>query len=363
MIINSIKVALVEIGQKPPIKPYRSHIRTSDTTISGIVRLEANNGIVGWGEFNTNFLPDLSASAMYESALPFVDGRDASNIQLYHQECTLEKRLFSGIELAMWDMWGKQTGLPVATLLGGALKDRVELAACMGIKSYEEAGQICSQYVDMGFTTVKTKAGSDIQEDLDMVRGIRDAVGDKLQIRIDPNRAYSPEEAAQLATALEPYELQYLEQPIMAEPLSDAHWLKQQTTTPIALNESVVEPDSVVEILKANAADFLLPDTHIAGGILPCVQIGHLCEAANIPCIMHCGHDLGPKTAAMIHVAASGASYTLGNDTTYYGLLDDILETPFQIESGHLAVSDKPGLGIEVSDEKVLRYAIDSAGW
>ncbi len=65
----------------------------------------------------------------------------------------------------------------------------------------------------------------------------------------------------------------------------------------------------------------------------------------------------------MIHVAASGASYTLGNDTTYYGLLDDILETPFEIESGHLAVSDKPGLGIEVSDENVLRYAIDSAGW
>ncbi|MCH7687756.1 MAG: hypothetical protein IH899_13900, partial [Planctomycetes bacterium] len=165
-------------------------------------------------------------------------------------------------------------------------------------------------------------------------------------------------QAAELAKRLEPFELEYLEQPIPAEPLSDAHWLREQTTTPIALNESVIGPDSVWQILHEEAASHILPDTHIAGGIWPCVKIGHICEAAGVPCIMHCGHDLGPKTAAMIHVAASGKAYSLGNDSTYYGLKEDITVEPFKIVRGKIAVPKKPGLGIECDPEKLKQYAI-----
>ena len=128
---------------------------------------------------------------------------------------------------------------------------------------------------------------------------------------------------------------------------------------PIALNESVVGPASVLEILKADAAAFILPDTHIAGGILPCLTIGRICEAANIPCIMHCGHDLGPKTAAMLHVAASCHAYSLANDTTYYGLEDDILTERFKIDRGTIAVTQQPGLGIEVDPERLQRYKLE----
>ena len=181
---------------------------------------------------------------------------------------------------------------------------------------------------------------------------------DKLQVRVDPNRAYSPQEAADLAKRLEQFDLQYFEQPIMAEPLADARWLSDQTTIPIALNESVVEPDSVMQILREDAASHILPDTHIAGGILPCVKIGTLCEAADIPCIMHCGHDLGPKTAAMLHVAASCPSYTLANDCTYYGLVDDVITEMIPIENGRMRVPTSPGLGIECDVEKLEHYSI-----
>jgi L-alanine-DL-glutamate epimerase-like enolase superfamily enzyme len=198
-----------------------------------------------------------------------------------------------------------------------------------------------------------------MHEDLEMVRGVRDAVGMQLKLRIDPNRAYSPEQASELARQLEPYDLEYLEQPIPAEPLTDAAWLRERTSVPIALNESVTGPASVLEILRADAAAFILPDTHTAGGILPCVTIGRICEAAGIPCIMHCGHDLGPKTAAMLHVAASCPAYSLANDTTYYGLEDDITTERFQIVRGTIAVPHKPGLGIEGDPERLARYQID----
>lgn len=359
MQITDVFITVVEIPQIAPIAPYRSHYRTSSTTRSAVVELRTDEGLTGWGEFNVNFLNGISARQYQQEAAEWLTGRDPLNINEFHAECPLETRPKSGIELALWDISGKAAGVPVADLLGGIIRPEVSLAACMGIQTYERAGEIATQYVEQGYSTLKTKAGADMQEDLEMVRGIRDAVGDKLKLRIDPNTAYSREEAAELARQLEPYDLEYFEQPIKAEPLTDATWLRQQTTTPIALNESVIGPASVIDIIKADAAAFVLPDTHIACGILPCAIIGRICEAAGIACIMHCGHDLGPKTAAMVHVAAAGPAYSLANDSTYYGLEDDFIVEPLEIRNGMIAVPDKPGLGIEGDPEKIERYRID----
>ena len=359
MRVTDVTVSIVEVPQIAPIAPYRSHLRSSSTTQSAIVRVDTDAGLVGWGEHNVNFLPDLSGQRMTAAAREFLLGRDPLNLNAFHRECRLETRLKSGLELALWDIAGKATGQSVAQLLGGVIRPRIELAACMGIQSYKRAGEIAAYYVEQGFTTLKTKAGSDLREDLEMVRGVRDAVGNQLKLRIDPNRAYSTRQGAELAQLLEPYDLEYLEQPIPAEPLDEARWLREQTRTPIALNESVTDPASVLAILQARAAAFILPDTHIAGGILPCVIIGRICEAAGVPCIMHCGHDLGPKTAAMLHVAGAIAGYSLANDSTYYGLEDDIITERLTIERGTMAVPTRPGLGVEGDPERIQRYRID----
>lgn len=359
MHITNVQLAVVEIPQIAPIAPYRSHLRTSSTTRSAIVQIDTDDGVSGCGEFNVNFLDGISAKQWEEQARDWLIGRDPRNIATLHRDSPFDSLLKSGVELACWDICGKAVGLPVAMLLGGIVRERVEVAACMGIQSYEQAGEIAAYYVEQGFGTLKTKAGADMEEDVEMVRGVRDAVGDQLKLRIDPNRAYTPQDALELARRLEPYRLEYLEQPIPAEPLADARWLRSQTNVPIALNESVVGPASVLEILREEAAAFILPDTHIAGGILPCVTIGRICEAAGIPCIMHCGHDLGPKTAAMVHVAATCPAYSLANDTTYYGLEDDVITERIKIEAGSIAVSGGPGLGIEIDPDRLARYRID----
>lgn len=360
MRVSNVNVTIVEVPQIAPIAPYRSHVRTSSTTCSAIVQVETDDGLTGWGEQNVNFLEGISGTQMQQASREWLIGRDPLNIAAYHRDCPLETRLKSGIELALWDVSGKALGVPVAALLGGVVRERVEVAACMGIQSYERAKEIAAYYVEQGFGSLKTKAGTDMEEDIEMVRGVRDAVGDRLKLRIDPNRAYSPQQAAELCKRLEQYDLEYLEQPIPAEPLSDAAWLRSQTRVPIALNESVTDPKSVLDILQAGAAAFILPDTHIAGGILPCVTIGRICQAAGIPCIMHCGHDFGPKTAAMVHVAAACEAYSLANDTTYFGLEDDIITERIQIENGSIAVSNKPGLGIEGDPERIAKYRVAS---
>ncbi len=359
MQIRSVAVWVVEVPQIAPIAPYRSHVRSSSTTQSAIVCVETSDGVTGWGEHNVNFLPDISARRMQTQANDWLVGRDALNIAAFHRDCPFESRLKSGVELALWDIQGKAAGVSVADLLGGVMRPRVSLAACMGIQTYQRAGEIASWCVEQGFSTLKTKAGADMDEDVEMVRGIRDAVGDRLQVRIDPNRSYSLAQATELCRRIEQYNLEYIEQPIPAEPLSEAAALRRGTKVPLALNESVTDPASVMQILREDAAEFLLPDTHIAGGIQPCVIIGRLCESAGVPAIMHCGHDLGPKTAAMLHVAAACPAYSLANDSTYYGLENDVLTEPFQIDAGTIAVPGSPGLGIDVDIEMLHRYQID----
>src|SRR5262249_30396315 len=132
----------------------------------------------------------------------------------------------------------------------------------------------------------------------------------------------------------------------------------KRTSTPLALNESVTTTEISLQILQLNAADVLLPDTYQCGGLLAVKKVAALCESARVPCVFHCSHDLGIKTAAMLHVVASTPCFSLANDCTYYGLVDDILASLHRIEAGFMHVPEGPGLGVQVDEAKVQRYRV-----
>jgi len=138
--------------------------------------------------------------------------------------------------------------------------------------------------------------------------------------------------------------------------IADAARLRRQTKQPIALNESVTTTDIVLQILQLNAAEVVLPDTYQCGGILAVKKVAALAEAAGVTCVFHCAHDLGLKTAAMLHVVVSTPGFTLGNDCTYYGLVDDIIAPLHKIERGHMPVPEGPGLGVHVDEHKLKQF-------
>lgn len=358
MKITRVDTFLVEIPQNYPIAPYRSRYRATSSTGALLVRLECDDGVAGWGEAPQRYfgqqLTGLEAAGLND----LLRGRDATAIEWLYAEGGLDPYVQSGVEMAMWDALGKRCGLPLYRLLGGPYRREIELACCMGIRPPDEAAEIARLYVAQGFSTLKTKAGRDPHEDLAMVRAIRDAVGDALKLRIDPNTGYSPEVTLQLARDLEPYHLEYLEQPMAEDQLAESAAIRRQTGTPLALNESVTTLDRVRRILDLEAADVLLPDTYQCGGILACKRVGDLAASAGVTCVFHCAHDMGLKTAAMLHVAASSPVYRLANDTTYYGLADDYLAEPLAIQNGRLAVPEGPGLGVEVRLDKVRKYQV-----
>ncbi len=358
MKITQLHALRVRIPQKPPIAPYQSRYRASSAKEALLIRLETDTGLVGWGETPDDWINKSYEGTPEEMLRRAVLGRVPFDLETWYAENRLGSYLASGVEMAMWDLIGQATHQPLYRLLGGAIRKKIELAACMGIRPYDEAKAIAQQYVEMGFTTLKTKAGRDAQEDLKMVRGIRDGVGDRLKLRIDPNQGYTPEVAFPLARDLEKYNLEYFEQPMPLGLIADSARLRRSTKTPIALNESVTTPEIVLQILQLHAADVLLPDTYQCSGILGVKKVAALCEAAGVPCVFHCSHDLGLKTAAMLHVVASTPNFPLANDCTYYGLEDDIITPLFRIERGFIEVPEGPGLGVTVDEKKLARYRV-----
>jgi L-Ala-D/L-Glu epimerase len=356
--ITQVHALRVRIPQKPPIAPYQNRYRAGTSKESLLIRLETDTGLAGWGETPDDWINKSFEGTPEDPLRGAVIGRDPFDVEAWYAENTLGTYLASGVEMAMWDLIGKAARQPLYRLLGGAIRKRIELAACMGIRPYDEAKAIARGYLEQGFTTLKTKAGRRAEEDLDMVRGIRDGVGDRLKLRIDPNMGYTPEVAFALAHDLEKYHLEYLEQPMPFSCIAESARLRRSTTTPLALNESVTTPEITLQILQLRAADVLLPDTYQCGGILGVKKVAALCEAAGVPCVFHCAHDLGLKTAAMLHVVASTPNFPLANDCTYYGLEDDIITPLHKIERGTMPVPEGPGLGVQVDEARVAKYRL-----
>jgi L-alanine-DL-glutamate epimerase-like enolase superfamily enzyme len=358
MKITDLRATRVRIPQKAPIAPYQNRYKAGTHKESLLIRLETDGGLVGWGETPDDWINKSFEGTPEERLRTAVIGRDPFDIEPFYADNGLGSYLASGVEMALWDIVGKATKQPLYKLLGGAVRKRIELAACMGIRPYDEAKAIAKGYVEQGFTTLKTKAGRRAEEDLEMVRGIRDGVGDKLKLRIDPNMGYDFNVALSLARDLEKYNLEYFEQPMPLSCIGESARLRKLTKTPLGLNESVTTAEITLQILELRAADVLLPDTYQCGGILGVKKAAALCAAAGVPCVFHCAHDLGLKTAAMLHVVASTPNFPLANDCTYYGLTDDIIAPLFVIERGHMNVPEGHGLGVHVDEAKVAQYRV-----
>ncbi len=367
MKITAVDSFVIQVPQKHPIAPYASRYIATSSTGALLMRIETDTGHVGWGEAPQRLaiaskIHDAGQMFDGQEALavrPMILGMDPADLERFYELPELDGGYIqSAIEMALWDLMGQECGQPLYRLLGGLYRDEIELAACMGIRPPNEAAEIARGYVAAGYSTMKMKAGRAPDEDLAMVRAIRDAVGSQLELRVDPNMGYSPEVCLQLARDLEPYELQYFEQPMYQDALEDSARIRKATRTPLALNESVTTLARVLEILKLEAADVLLPDTYQCGGIRAVRQIADATAAAGVPCVFHCAHDFGLKTAAMLHVCAATANFRLASDCTYYGLVEDILVTPHEIRQGRMRVPTRPGLGVEVDRERVRKYLV-----
>ncbi|MEE8333325.1 MAG: enolase C-terminal domain-like protein, partial [Alphaproteobacteria bacterium] len=280
----------------------------------------------------------------------------------------------AAVDLAAHDLAGRTAGVPVWQLLGGKVRDRVPVTHSIGLLPIEDAVEECRKVVGEGIRTIKIKIGVEPARDVEIVRRVRDAVGDATDLCVDANQGYAtPRDAVRTIRAMEPYRLKYAEQPVegidrMAEVL---HALE----TPVMADESAWTARDVLEIFRAKAADIVSIYTTKPGGLHGAMEVAAAARAARFPCNVNGSVETGVGNLANIHLAAAAIPVTLscvvpvstpaeaqsGNVGGIY-YIDDLIREPFRLEDGAVVVPDGPGMGIEVDEAKIEKYRDRSLG-
>ena len=333
-----------------------------------IVQIHTADGTVGIGE--TICLWEFVQPVLARTIIPLALGEDACDIEklckkiegagYYHHIRALVAAL-AGFEMALWDIVGKQAGMPLYKLWGGAYRNLISMIAYLQSKDPQQIAEESAVAVAQGFETIKVKIGMSPESDLEIVKAAR-AAAPNAKLRADVNGAWTIGTAKRMMRKLEQYDLEYVEQPLPLDDLAGHAYLRKLFSTPIALDESAYTMQDVLAIIRAEAADVILLDPHQSGGLHRCRKAAAIAEAAGLPVTFHSGAELGVSTAAFLHLAASIPNLMLAVDNQQPNLTDDIVNTPHKIEGGNIAVPNGAGLGVTIDPPKLVTYRCDKIG-
>jgi L-alanine-DL-glutamate epimerase-like enolase superfamily enzyme len=373
-----------------PIPHERQHVSDFGRIASFdsvIVKVETDEGLVGWGEAKAGVGSAASAYGLaaiinrdYAPLLVGQDPRDVSRLWdvLYntpregyavergHVLPQLGRRGLSisaiaGVDIALWDLLGKSLGAPVWRLLGGRRAERMPAYASGGWADEARIGEQLLGYVQQGgFRAVKMRVGvmdGEPHQSAARVRAARRALGPDVKLMADAHGTWTVAEARTFCRMVEDCDLYWLEEPVTADDKAGLAEVRRASAVPIATGESEFTRHDFREIAELRGADVLQPDLAIAGGLSEGMRIGAIASAFNLRLAPHLWSG-APAFAAGIALAASQSAgfileYSLGANP----LLHDLVHESFAVVDGQLEIPDRPGLGITVDEEFVRRHA------
>jgi muconate cycloisomerase len=336
-----------------------------------IVEVRTDEGITGLGEVSCTPLwsgeDQVTAAHFVRTVLaPLLvgeDPRDRTRLATLMAR-TLANNPFTraGIEIALWDIAGKAAGVPVHQLLGGSVRDSVRTKYSVSGLEPSKAAALAAWAVEQGFTAMKVKVGIDLANDVERVRGVREAIGPDVLLGVDANGGWSPSEAVQALPRLEDLGVAFVEQPV---PAGDARWLarvRQAAHVPVVADESVSTAHDALDLVAHDAADVFSVYVGMGGGIAEAAAVATVAQAGKLACTVGSNLELGIAQAAMIHLAmahpAIRPEVVPCDIISRFFYQEDIVCEPLPVEAGIARRIDKPGLGVELDPAKVARYRV-----
>jgi galactonate dehydratase len=338
-------------------------------------RIETDDGIVGWGEPVVEGRAEVVRSAV-EVFAEYLLGRDPLRIEDHWQ--VLSKGGFyrggpilssavAGIDQALWDIAGKTYGVPVYSLLGGPVRDRVRLYSWVGGDEPAEIADAVSEQVEAGFTAIKMNAAgrmsphgskADFSAVIARVAAARDVLGPTRDVALDFHGRFSLASARRILPELAALWPLFVEEPLLPEQVHLLQGLVQASATPIATGERIYSRQGFLPVLQAGVT-VVQPDPSHAGGISEVRRIASMAETFGANLAPHC--PLGPiALAASLQIAFATPNFLIQEQSLgiHYNTAADLLSyvadpEPFRFTDGHALRGDVPGLGITIDDTAV----------
>ena len=263
----------------------------------------------------------------------------------------LSAMAMAGIDMAAWDALAKSCEMPLVRLLGGQSCRIPAYNSCgLGMIGPERAAEEAQELLAPGFGAIKVRLGyKELKTDLEVVRAVRDSVGEEVVLMADYNQSLSVAEASRRAAALEDEGLYWIEEPTRADDYSGHAQIRHDTKTPVQIGENWWGPHDAAKSIGAGASDYVMPDAMKIGGVTGWLRTAALAEAAGIPLSSH----LFPEISAHL-LAVSPTRHWL----EYVDWAAPILEKQLKIEDGYATTPDAAGIGISWDVGAVQRYSV-----
>lgn len=343
-------------------QPFRIAPGASSESHNVVVKICTDYEVVGWGESSpservTGETPKTVVKVL-DGVAPQLIGMCPLRIE---QDRELVDSIFEGdpaakaaIDIALHDILGKTVGKPLFMLMGG-YRTEVSTDITLGIKSPKEMAEDAVEAVGKGFKALKVKVGVDPAEDVERIRLIREAVGDNVELRIDANQGWTPQQAIQVLDKMEKFHIQFAEQPVAAEDMKGLVEVRENSSIPVMADESVHSPQDALRLIQAEAVDLINIKLMKSGGILNGRKIAAVAEAAGIPCMIGCMGESGIGIAAGAHLAAAIKNIRYADLDSDLLLKDNLVKKGgVKLKDSMRIFPDQHGLGITEMDQKLL---------
>ncbi len=371
------------------LPPRREHKWTGATEPIGgylLVKLVAQNGSCGWGECtalkdwageHSRYFGEsvyIARTVIERYLAPAVRGAQPANIVDIHARLDRAVKGYpyakAAIDMAAYDLAAVQLGVPVHTLLGGAVRTRIPITHSIGFIPLDEAENEAAKVVEEGIRTIKIKVGVDPDRDVAVVKRVRDSVGPATEICIDANQGYAtPGDAIRTYRLMEPCRIKYFEQPVHG--IDRVAEVARAIDTPVMADESAWNAHDVIEIAEKRAAQIVSIYTTKPGGLYRAMQVAAVCRAAGIVCNVNGSIETGVGNLANIQLAAAAEPVTLscvipvstpaeaqrGQLAGIY-YKDDLLVEPMILRDGALTLPECSGMGMRLDHDKIKRYTV-----
>ncbi|MDA8291687.1 MAG: mandelate racemase/muconate lactonizing enzyme family protein [Actinomycetota bacterium] len=340
-----------------------------DGVTAGIVRLETEDGVVGWGETCSG--SDMASVADAVAAMsPFVVGRDPFGGERARRELwryalwqfrePTANFAWAGIDMALWDLCGKITGRPAYELLGGALRDEVDYFWYLSGASVAELRASAEKGRGLGYGCFYMKVGRSREEDVERVLAARDALGPSPRLRVDANGAWTYAEALRALEDMRPARLDFVEQPVSHYPGDLLRRVRVASGVAVAANEGLWGEEAALDRILADVADVYTFSPFWVGSLATFCRLGHLVERRGSLVCKHTHGELGIAASACQHALLALPGVVEGNQQTAAQMTGDVLVAPLPIASGpRWGRPEAPGLGVEVDEQALGRAAAD----
>lgn len=354
MLIKSVDAIPLELNLK---EPFSVANETVDVGINIFIKVETDSGIIGWGcatpDSVTSETKDSVMSAFNTVLKDLLIGKDPTRIHMLHENIDEKLKgnpsLIAGINIALYDILGKEADMPLFRLLGG-YRDKIETSVTIGLNPPDVMVQRAKEFISQGFTCLKIKCGMDPNQDIEVVLEIRDTVGPNIKIRLDANAGYSVEQALKVIQTLENLgaDIEMLEQPTPAEYLYSLKEVTARCPVPIMADETVLTLRDSLKFVKMEIADMINIKLMKIGGITNAIKANIYAELADIPVMVGCMNESMGAMAAGVHFACAFKNVQYADLDSALDFEKDVVRGGATYKDGFVIPSEEPGLGIEV---------------